>query len=144
VIFFFFNSHNLSWCLRKDTKCSSKKMYVSAVDYSLSPSQRGGVSAAVLETWASRLCGPAALSHVSIWICTLIFSRLSLQTKPPPWFLPWIHLGPAKRYWSPASHAKDSGHHRSTRGESGRFSRRLRPCGNHNLPENTFRVRSFC
>lgn len=86
-------------------KCSSKKMYMSAVDSSLSPSQRGGVSAAVLETWATRLCGPTAGSHVSTWISTLIFSEVSLQMEPPDQFLPWHHPSPAKRYWSSASHA---------------------------------------
>lgn len=74
--------HNSSQCLRKDTKYSSRKMHMSAVDSPLSPSQRGGISAAVLGAWAPGLLSQP-LTSIPALLPLLTPSRGRPKGSPP-------------------------------------------------------------
>lgn len=95
--------HNSSQCLRKDTKYSSRKMHMSAVDSPLSPSQRGGISAAVLGAWApGLLCLNPPPPFLLSYHCSLL-AEVALKAAPPqmsssPPALPWAHSAPGKWY----------------------------------------------
>lgn len=116
-------------------ECCSRRMHVSAVDSSLSPSVRRCLSSCAANMgFSSLLCGPSALSHVPSWICPILV---------PPLGSPCSCTGTEFSSASPAAPAEAREHCQNTRGGRGSFSRLWGPFGNHHFPGNMFQMWSF-